>query len=229
MTVAGFAKYMDHIGASKTLVRLTVKPLQNLNAPYLVLALGYVLGQLLNIFIPSAAGLGVLLMATMYPILIGLGISPLAATAMIGTSACLDLGPASGNSVLAAKTAGIDVSLYFIKYQVPVSIAVIITIAVLHYFVQKWFDQKEGHSLEGVKRDVEVDLTADKENITPTIYALLPIIPLVLILVFSKFIISTIKMNVITAMLISIFISMTFEFIRYKDAKKVFKEHNNAF
>ena len=61
-------------------------------------------------------------MVTVYPIVVSLGVSPLAATAVIGTSACLDLGPASGNAVLASKTAGIDAALYFVDYQIPVAI-----------------------------------------------------------------------------------------------------------
>ncbi|MFZ7101173.1 MAG: C4-dicarboxylate transporter DcuC [Peptococcaceae bacterium] len=219
MSVAGFARYMDHIGASKVLVKLAVKPLQKLHAPYVVLALGYVLGQILNIFVPSASGLGVLLMVTMYPILVSLGVSKLAATAMIGTSACLDLGPASGNANLAAKNAGMDVAIYFAKYQIPVSIAVIIAIAVLHYFVQKWFDRKAGHTVE--KTNIETAASAD-ESLPSTIYVLLPILPLALVLVFSKLLVSTIKMDVITAMFIGIFVSLIFEFIRYKNVKKVF-------
>ena len=38
MAVAGFARYMDHIGASKALVKLTITPLLALKAPYLVMA-----------------------------------------------------------------------------------------------------------------------------------------------------------------------------------------------
>lgn len=221
MSVAGFARYMDHIGASKVLVKLAVKPLNKLHAPYVVLALGYILGQILNIFIPSAAGLGVLLMLTLYPVLVSLGVSKLAATAMIGTAACLDLGPASGNANLAAENAGMDTAIYFTQYQIPVAIAVMITIAVLHYFVQKWFDKKDGHV---VTRDNIMQIAAEeeKENLPPTFYALLPIIPLFLILIFSELLISAIKMDVITAMLIGIFISLACEYIRHKDGKKVF-------
>ncbi len=40
MAVAGFAKYMDQIGASKALVKIIIKPLQKLKSPYIVLALG---------------------------------------------------------------------------------------------------------------------------------------------------------------------------------------------
>ncbi|SDY75495.1 C4-dicarboxylate transporter DcuC [Tindallia californiensis] len=228
ISVAGFARYMDHTGASKALVSLTIKPLQALNKPYLVLALGYIVGQILNIFVPSASGVGLLLMVTMYPLLISLGVSKLAATAMIGTTACMDLGPASGNANLAAATAELDVAIYFAQYQVPVAIAVAITIAVLHYFTQKRFDQKAGHDAlqaaaaakEEVERLRKHEGTVE-EDMPPMIYAILPLIPLVLIFTFSSMVIDTINMHVVTAMLISLFISMVFEFIRHKNAESV--------
>lgn len=220
MAVAGFAKYMDHIGASKALVNIIIKPLIKLKSPYIVLSLGYIAGQVLNIFIPSATGLGVLLMVTFYPVLIRLGVSPLSATALIGTTACLDLGPASGNSILAAKTAGIDVSVYFVHYQLPVSIAAMATVAVLHFFVQKWFDKKDGFTPENSEH-TGVATKDNSQNSPPAIYALLPVIPFVIILTFSKLLVSSIKMDVVTAMLISMFISIIFELIRKRDAKTV--------
>ena len=57
MAVGGFARYMDKIGASKALVNCAIKPLNAIKAPYVVLALSYIIGQILNIFIPSASGL----------------------------------------------------------------------------------------------------------------------------------------------------------------------------
>lgn len=218
MSVAGFAKYMDHIGASKVLVYLSAKPLSKLRAPYVVLALTYVLGQFLALFIPSASGLGVLLMVTMYPVLTGLGVSRLSAVAVIGTTQCLDIGPASGNSVLSATNASMDIATYFVGYQIPVGLCIVATIAVLHYLTQKYFDKKSGHQAE----TVDIAKSDAMQNLPPKIYALLPVIPLVLILIFSKLGVKTIKMDVVTAMLICTLLAMLFEYIRSRDAKKVF-------
>lgn len=68
MSVSGFVKYMDHIGASKAFVHIGVKPLQFIRSPYVVLSFAYLIGQMMKMAITSAAGLGVLLMATMFPI-----------------------------------------------------------------------------------------------------------------------------------------------------------------
>lgn len=215
MAVSAFSKYMEHIGASKALVDMSIKPIQKINSPYLILAVGYIIGQLLNIFIPSASGLGLLLMATMYPIFIGAGVSKLAATALVGTTACLDLGPASGNSNLAATNAGLDSSVYFIKYQMPVAIAVMITIAVAHFFVQRYFDKKDGHILGADSKEM---LQTEHKNV-PKYYALFPLIPLVLLLVFSNFVIDTITISVTAAMIISFVICYVIEIMR-SDSKK---------
>ena len=56
MTAGGFAAYMDKIGAARALVNLSVKPLQMLKGPYLLLVGGYIVGLLLVMMIPSAAG-----------------------------------------------------------------------------------------------------------------------------------------------------------------------------
>lgn len=218
MAVAGFAKYMDTIGASKVLVNIAVTPLAKLRSPYIVLSAGYLLGQVLALFIPSASGLGVLLMVTMFPVLVSLGVSRLSAVAMIGTTQSMDVGPGSGNAALSATNAGMDVATYFVNYQIPVGLCIMTTVAVLHFVVQRWFDRRSGH----VVQVTQVAATEADKYLPPVIYAILPIIPLVLILGFSPLVTKVIKMDVVTAMFISILISMVFEYIRHRDAKKVF-------
>lgn len=219
MIVSAFAKYMDHIGASTALVKLSIKPLQKLNSPYIVLALSYVIGQILNVFIPSASGLGVLLMVTVYPIVVSLGVSSLAATAVIGTSACLDLGPASGNAVLASKTAEMDAALYFANYQIPVAIATVIVITILHYFVNKKMDSK----LEVAESKADLE-SKEEDKEVPKFYAFLPIIPLLIILMFSPLTGSSIKIGVVEAMFMSITLSMIIEGVRRRAFKSTLAE-----
>ena len=216
MAVGGFTRYMDKIGASNELVKICIKPLQLFHAPYIVLGLGYIVGQILNIFIPSASGLGMLLMLTMYPILVSLGVSKGAATSMIATASCLDLGPASGNATLAALNSGMDVAIYFAEYQIPVAICVMAVVAISHVLVQQYYDKKEGHIAEKVELEVK-----EGAESAPKFYAILPILPLFLILTFSQLFIKHIKMDVVTAMIISLAVSMVCEYMRKRDFKAV--------
>jgi len=218
MSATGYAKYMDVIGASKVMSRVMTSPLRLLKSPYLVVGLSYIIGQIVNIFIPSAAGLGTLLMVTMYPVLVRLGVSPLAATALVGTTACLDLGPASGNSNLAAKNAGLDPVEYFVAYQIPIAIATMLVIAILHIIVQKYYDKKDGFVPDpAVVGDIAEEKEEDK---APGLYFFLPILPLALLLVFSRFAIKSIKLDVPTAMFFSFVLAIILELIRHRHSVK---------
>ena len=224
MAVAGFARYMDHIGASKALVKLTISPLLRLRAPYVVMAGAWILGMCLGLAINSASGLAMLLMVTVFPILTNLGVSRLSATAVIATTLCLDWSPSDTGTLLAANTAGIDPVMYWVKYQVPIALVVIPVVAALHYFTQKWMDSRDGHVVKAVEAQITPEAAKEAEKLPPLFYAVLPVIPLGLILAFSDLWISWIKMDIIKAMFIGLAIGMAVEYIRLRDGKKVLSD-----
>lgn len=217
MSVGAFARYMDKIGASRALVRLTIKPLLALKSPYLVLSGTWIVGMLIGLCINSASGLAMLLMVTMFPILLGLGVSRLSATAAVATTLCFDWSPSDTGTILSAETAGVDPVIYWSHYQVPIVAIAFVVVGALHYFTQKYMDKRDGH----VVKPMEVEVTRDEADTAPGIYAILPIIPLALILSFSSLWITTIKMNIVMAMFIGLFIGMVCEYIRWRDGKKV--------
>ena len=218
MAAGGFAKYMTAISASTALVRLSVRPLARISNPYLLLSITYVAGQGLNVFIPSAAGLAMLLLVAMYPTLVQLGIRPVAAAAVIGTTACLDLGPASAASNVAAETIGISPIEYFVRYQLKVSAVVVPVVAALHYFWQRWYDRRDPVSATSSMKTVIEDV--DDNQTPPVFYALLPVLPLILLFVFSPLVIHSINLDVVTAMLISLATGMTCEAIRRRSLRE---------
>lgn len=217
MSVGAFARYMDKIGASRALVRLTIKPLLALKSPYLVLSGTWIVGMLIGLCINSASGLAMLLMVTMFPILLGLGVSRLSATAAVATTLCFDWSPSDTGTILSAETAGVDPVVYWSHYQVPIVAIAFVVVGALHYFTQKYMDKRDGH----VVKPMKVEVTRDEADTAPGIYAILPIIPLALILSFSSLWITTIKMNIVMAMFIGLFIGMVSEYIRWRDGKKV--------
>ena len=129
MAIGGFSFYMNKIGASTALVKLCVRPLSAIHSPYVLLGLTYVVGQCMALFINSAVGLGLLLMASVYPLLVQLGVRRAAAAAVIGSTCCLDLGPSSSNAMRAADLVNTDVVTYFVTGQIPVAICIIIAVA----------------------------------------------------------------------------------------------------
>lgn len=223
MSAAGFAKYMDHIGAAEAFVGVMVKPLHYLKSPYLLVALAYIFGQLMNIVVPSAAGLGMLLLVTLYPVLRRLNVTPGAAAAVLASASCLDLGPASGNANAAAKLANITPMEYFVSHQLPTSCITVVAIAFLFYVTSKYFDAQEAKA--GITAEGGMFAGEDKPKAAvPGIYAILPTLPLLKLLIFSRYFVSSIKMDVVTAMFTSLLVAMVFELVRKRDLRGVLKD-----
>ena len=224
MSIAGFAKYMDYIGAGKSLFAVVSTPVKKIHSPYILLVACFYISQFLVIFIPSHAGLALLLMVTMYPILIRAGVSKLSALGVIGCAQYIYVGPGSGNAILAAKIADLNPAVYFVQWQLPIFITTTLILGIVHFFVQRWWDKKEGY----ICSSSNVELKEDS-NRPPLIYAILPIIPMVFILGFSPLFKSTIKINVVTAMFLSTFIALLFEFVRTRNVDTTLRGLKNMF
>jgi len=218
MVAGGFATYMDRIGAANALVRLSAKPLQAVHQPYLVLALAYLLGQALVTVVPSAAGLAMLLLVVLLPMLTGVGVSAAAAVAVIGTTAGMTLGPASGTGLLAAKVAKLEPIVYFVKCQLPVALPTLLAVALTHFFVQRHYDRKSDDAYETPKDIKGKDALVD----APGWYALFPIIPVVLLIVFSKLVYTPVKLDTISALFLTWLGAVLVEFVRCRSSAKVF-------
>jgi len=217
MAIGGFVAYMDKIGASDILVHLAMRPLQLFKKnPYLAASMVIPIAQVLFIAIPSAAGLGLLLMASLFPILIRLGVSRLSAVSVITASTAFGIGPACATTASAIEIIDMDTVFYFLNYQIPLVWPLSLVLMVTYYFTNRYFDQKNK-----VTSPV-TDAMAVSIPSTPAIYAILPILPIVLLLVFSEifsFFESPIFLDTTTVMFISLFVALFFEAIRHRQLK----------
>lgn len=138
------------------------------------------------------------------------------------TGSCLDLGPASSNANMAARISEMSVQEYFVNYQLPVAVVVVASVCIMHYFVQRHMDRKAGTTPDNADwEEIREELAGQDEpqvetKKVPALYALLPFTPLVLLIVFSPFVVTSIKMNVATAMIISGLIAVVCEMIRFR-------------
>ena len=218
MAIGGFVAYIDKIGASNALVFVAMKPLKLFKKyPYIAASLVIPIGQLLFVAIPSAAGLGLLLMASMFPILVNLGVSRLSAVSVITATTAFGIGPASAITASATDIAGVDTISFFLKSQIPMVIPLSIVMMVTYYFVNRHFDKK-------IALDTEALANEKKEIKVPIIYAFIPILPIVLLIVFSKIFNlfnTAIVLDTTTAMFISAFVALLFEFARTQNMKTV--------
>ena len=231
MVIGGFSYYMDKIGATRALVSVCVKPLSKIHAPYVVMAAGYVLGQLLNIFVPSAVGLALLLMVTLYPLLVSAGISRQSAAATIAITGACGLGPSSGNMILGAEISKMHVMEFFLNGQVLVAMFIIPAVAIVHFFIQQWFDKKDLASGKIGQADFGLtSQTAESEaEKAPTFYALFPLLPVVLLFVFSPLMYKGVRLEVVTALLIALLASFVCDLIRRRNVKESFATMKSFF
>lgn len=145
-----------------------------------------------------------LLLVTFFPVLVRLGVSKASAAAMIGLCAFMDLGPAVGTANLAAKHAGMESAIYFAHYQMPVAAVVMLAVAVVIFFTAKYFDKKDGF-VPGTPGTEEV--AEEEGRKVPAIYALLPVLPVILVL--SPLAIASIKIDVVTAMILGVVVAFS--------------------
>jgi len=218
MAIGGFVAYIDKIGASNALVYVAMKPLKFFKKrPYIAASVVIPIGQLLFTAIPSAAGLGLLLMASMFPILVNLGVSRLSAVSVITATTAFGIGPASAITASATNIAGIDTILFFLNYQIPLLWPLSTVMMITYYFVNRYYDKKNGFEKEIEAKEIEL--------IAPIIYALIPVLPIILLIVFSKtfnFFSVPISLDTTTAMFISLFVALICELFKTKNIKTVF-------
>ena len=223
MTIGGYVAYMNHIKATNALVYVSMKPLGFFrNYPYLASTITIVIGQMLFITTPSAVGLGLLLVASIYPVLVNLGVSRLTALSVISASTIFDQGPGSANTALAAQLIGKTNVFYFLNHQIPLVVPTTILVMVLYYFNNRYFDNKDRQS---GKISNESIIPSDFKADVPLIFALLPVLPLMLLILFSpylKIFNPPITIDTTTAMMASLFVSLLFWGVYKRSLKEVF-------
>lgn len=219
MTIGGFVSYMRKIGASDALVYISMQPLSLFRKhPYLAASLVIPIGQLLFICTPSATGLGLLLVASIFPVLVSLGVSRLSAVSVITACTIFDMGPASANTARASELIGKSNVEYFLENQLPLTIPLTIMLMLMYFFLNRHYDKKLGFKPEKINQK-DFNLTV------PGIYAILPVLPLILLVVFStifNFITPPILLDTTTAMIIAMIVAVIFEVIRKRNLKDVF-------
>ena len=156
-------------------------------------------------------------------ILVALGVSRLTAASVITACTAFGIGPASAITASASGVAEMESIRFFLVHQIPVIIPLNLILMVSYFFVNRYFDKKEN-----TEKEVEVKEENGKEK-APDYYAIIPVLPLILLLIFSdifSFFPTGIRLNTTTAMFISFFVALLFEWARIKSLKKLFQSMN---
>ena len=218
MTIGGYVAFMNKIEATNILVFLSIKPLKIFKKhPYLAAVLAIPIGQVLFITTPSAVGVGLLLVSTLYPILVNLGVSRMTALSVIAAATIFDQGPGSANTAAASALVDMTPVNYFMNYQLPVVIPTTIALMILFFFYSKYCDRKDAQHGKQIFCDT-ID-EAECPN-APEYFALLPLLPLLLLVLFSGYV-GNFDINISTtvAMMVSFIIAVICVALRQRNVK----------
>ena len=106
--------------------------------------------------------------------------------------------------------------MYFVTNQLLVAIPTMIAIAITHFFVQRYFDKKEGDHGSVIQEE----LNSDQPD-APGWYAFFLTLPIILLIVFSPLIHDSIELSTVTAFFLVWLIAVAIELIRSKDRNQV--------
>lgn len=219
MTMVGFASYMTHIGANDAFVSIAVKPLSLIKSPYALVFLAFFLGKAVSMVITSAVGLGVLCLALMGPALAALGMNKKAIGAVFVTSGAASMVLLGGSTAASAKACSLTILDYVFVYKIPAAFPTLIVMGLAHVFWQRWLDRKEGWIPSehiGEKLVFEGEDVKRPTTSAPKIYAVLPFLPMVFVVLFSPYCIDSIKLNITTLMLFCVVVAMLCETVRWR-------------
>ncbi len=231
LILGGYSSYMSQIKANNVTVSVLTRPIAKIKSVYILVPLVFLLGNVLSLVIPSASNLAVILLATLYPIMVRAGMSPLTAGAIIATTATVMPTPLGSDNVAiaaelanTAEFAGLTASDYVFKYHAIVSIPTLLIMAVVHYFWQRFQDKRAVS-----KGEVDAKLPDVEEvpggKLFRAVYAVLPLLPIILLIVvfaLQSFGIE-IELSVEVAILFSLVIAIVCELIRTRNGRETLK------
>ena len=194
----GFALVMRFTGCDKHLINFLAKGLTKVH--FLIIP-GVVLATFaVNMALPSAAGTAAAAGAIFIPIMMGAGIHPSMAAAAVkcGTYGSM-LNPGLAHNPFVAKIAGVgvmDVIAFHYKANLASLVIAAITITVIAYMTH----ENKDHFAEGLELEENFKVNY--------LYALMPIIPIAILLLGATKIVPVFKMGVAQAMIIGCILAL---------------------
>lgn len=224
MVMVGFASFMTHIGANDAFVNMAIRPLSLIKNPYVLVFIAFLLGKAVSMVITSAVGLGVLCLALMGPALAHLGLNKKAIGAVFVTSGAASMVLLGGTTAASAKACGLSILDYVFIYKIPAALPTVLCMGLAHVFWQRYLDRKEGWICEEHKGETLVfeEEVKSPSTAAPKLYAILPFLPMILVVLFSEYGIKGIKLHISALMFFCVMIGLLCEAIRWRfDFKKL--------
>ena len=197
-------------------------PVKRAKNPYFVgVAMAILVCGIMRIAIVSAFAIMALLFSTLYPAMLKAGLSKKTTMSAIFLGTCFDWGPA--DFVVAQVLGGAgqsDIADYFLSASVIITPVALLITALISGVIMKYWDNKDNYVMGSDAPEEDEQISVN----TPQWYLILPLLPLFIIIIFSKVFFSSISVSVVTAVLLSLLISFVVESLRKKQIKERVKD-----
>ena len=170
------------------------------------------------------------MMITMFPILVACNVHPITAAATIALAQGCDWGPGDMGAGICLPVIAPEGSMseFFLTYNLPTYLIIIPVLAIVAPLVYRIIDKKEG--IYGVSQAEGVEIKTVKEIGVPVYYALLPLLPIIFVLLFSKIGLKTVIMTTQGCTMVALFIAIVIELIRHpKEVKGTIQRTSSYF
>ena len=232
LILGGYSSYMSQIKANDVTVRSLIKPIGKIKSVYILVPIVFLIGNVLSLVVPSASNLAIILMATLYPIMIRVGMTPLTAGAVIATTATVMPTPLGSDNVAiaaelanTAEFAGLTASDYVFRYHAIVSVPTLFVMALVHYFWQKHSDKRMSETAGETAEMKELE-EIEGGALFKAVYTILPLLPFILLIIVFVLGSATglrISLSVEVSVLFSFVVAIICEMIRSRNVKDTLK------
>ncbi len=229
MVLFGFVAYMRHIGADAKAVVVLSKPLARFHGSYWMVPAGFTVGTILSLVVPSASALSLLLIATLLPALIAAGLTPLTVGAVVVSASTIVPTPLEAGLIQGAALTDMTVSTFVFEHVAKATIPALVVIAFTHMWWQ-WrcdkVDARKADAETGTGQVVEdgagggVDDALQRAAGLPGFYALLPLLPLLLIVVSAtafRLDLIDFEAGILPVTVVSLMVAIIIESIRHRN------------
>ena len=224
MTVLGYVALMDHLKATDLFAYYLSRPLKKVKSPYLVGSLVVFISLIFVSALPSGVSNVVLLFGVIYPIMKAVGLSTVSAISAIVLGCSVYLGPANpvAGLVISQLGNGTDMGSLFLT-GLPFLIIYYVVAMVVYFFSSRISDKRDAKKglTVGEEESKNFDISAYNR---PKWYAILPLLPLIFVVIFSSMVAKTVVMTVVGATFLSFVIVFILELIFMRKAHETFAE-----
>lgn len=225
--VVSFSDYMAEIGASQRLAEALAKPVLKIKSKVLLLTVSTFIAYVLMLILPSAMGTFVVCLGVLFPTLVRAGINPISIMLAFFVGANVVVGPGNPFAVLVLgmMEGAPDAATFFVQSALPVSAITMLCTGVVVGIWNLHMDKK----VESFPAVSETALPKQTECTAPKWYALFPVLPVVLLIVFSSLTGIGIVFSVAGGYFFSLIICFIIHFMVSKNKKDTYNNLSHFF